>query len=225
MNFLLESYRDSDWKLEDLASIGGRGLYKRTRASQDVVDSCACYIVAAAMACADAFSPSVILSEYPDFKVLFKEALLAEFARHKADGRFKPGFGGSFADGMDGARKNVWNATFPKLPVASYITPILSDKFNFAVSLGWAPFIGIYASKDAYADITKDGSLDDVPSGTKYGHAVRYGHDMDGDWNRMEIIDNYPAKLGRFNEYAVDLSRYKNAGGTMKCGYFVFPKK
>ena len=225
MNFLLESYRDTDWKLEDLASIGGRGIYKRAVGSQDVVDPCACYLATAAFACADAFHPSVILAKYPDFKAMFKAALLAEFARHKEDGRFIPGFGGSFSDGVDGGRKGVWNATFPELPVASFITPILSDKFKLAVSLGWAPFVGAYASRETYADIIEDGKLDKAPTGSRWGHALRFGRDMDGAWPKEEFMDNYPKVLGKFNEYGVDLQDYKNQGGTMKCGYFFFPKK
>ena len=225
LNAMIESYKDTDWKLEDLPEIGGRGLYKRVRGSQNMIDAFLCYLAAPALACADAYRPEEILKAYPDFKAMFKAAVIKEFEAQKADGRYNPGFGGLFSDGADGARKNIWNATFPVLPVATYRTQVGSPKFNAAVALGWAPFLGRYACAADVQDIMEDGRLDNPPTGVKWGHGLRYGRDLDTDFSKGEFIDQYPDRLGRYNEYGADLEALRAKDAIMKSAYFFFRRK
>lgn len=222
-NGLIESYKDTDWSLDTITEIPQRGLHTRAVASQDVLDICACFFVAPFCAAVDCFAPAKIRELYPDFKTRVKLAMKEGWDNLAKDGKFTPGYGGYFVDGVDYARK-VWNKYFPELQVSSFITPVGSDKFNLAVGLYWAPVIGIYANSSAYLDIIEDNDLDNVPTGCKYGHCVRYGKDIPNA-SRMEIIDNYPSKMGVNNEYGIDLLEYKANGGVMNMSYFFFPKK
>ncbi len=222
-NGLIESYKDSDWSLDTIAELPGRGLHTRAVASQDVLDSCSCFYVAPFCAAVDCFAPAKIRELYPDFKTKVKAAMKEGWDNLIRDGKFTPGFGGLFTDGVDEARR-TWNKWFPELHVSSFITKVGSDKFNLAVGLYWAPAIGIKANSSAYLDIIEDNELDTVPNGEKYGHCVRYGKDIPSA-SRVEIIDNYPSKMGVNNEYGIDLEEYKLNGGVMNYAYFFFPKK
>ena len=217
-----ELYKDSDWSLETIKELKPRGLYARTAASQDVIDRCSCFYIAPFCAIVDCFSPARLKELYPDYREKIKTAMKEGWDKLVADGKFTPGSGGAFVDGVDYSR-NAWNAAFPELKVSSYRTGILSDKFNLAVGLYWAPIIGIYANESSYADIVSDDSLDNAPTGDRYGHCVRYGKDMI-IMSRKEVIDNYPKSLGKYNEYSIDLERYSGAGGTMSSAYFFFPQ-
>jgi hypothetical protein len=199
-----------DWSPKDPANLPKcpRGNSTFSELSQLKLDPCACFFNAPVAAAQDVYGIQLPEAE-----------IKAAFDELKAQGKFNPGSGGKFVDGVDAARR-LWHRLNPRLPLASWRVPFGSAAMAYAIGKGYSVTIGVRASKAWKDDVGDDGMVNGpsvVPEGA-YGHCVRM---VAGP----EIVDNYPELPAPWrNRYGIkDVSARLASGQIMPWCYFFTP--